>query len=276
MSIESLAGRRYGPYSYRTSIEKVGEYVAATGADAALCTDRAPPALAGALLFVVAPHLLSDPTVQGMSVIHGEQTFAWHRPIPYEEKLSVTGDVTRVRTRGGVAYVGFDLTAEVRGVLTVSGSSLFLMSPVGTDVGGDPEPEPAAGAGSLLTPPGGAGAVAIGEEIEPLRRSVSRADLVRYAGASRDWNPIHWDHEAAVQAGLPGVVVHGLLQSAWVLQAARSAEPARAVSTARFRYRAPLGPAVPAVVTGIRTEQGAALELVTGGGTTLVAATIEM
>ncbi|NIP92489.1 MAG: hypothetical protein GWO24_03050, partial [Akkermansiaceae bacterium] len=59
-----------------------------------------------------------------------------------------------------------------------------------------------------------------GSEIAPLLKSASRADLVRYAGITRDFNPIHWDHEAAVEAGLPGVIVHGLLMASWVTQAA--------------------------------------------------------
>ena len=42
----------------------------------------------------------------------------------------------------------------------------------------------------------------VGESLPTLAKSASRADLVRYAGATRDWNPIHWDHDAAVAAGL--------------------------------------------------------------------------
>ncbi|MEX1043240.1 MAG: MaoC/PaaZ C-terminal domain-containing protein [Acidimicrobiia bacterium] len=89
--------------------------------------------------------------------------------------------------------------------------------------------------------------------------SASRSDLVRYAGASRDWNPIHWDHAAAVAAGLPGVVVHGLLQSAWVIEASvrLGIEPA----SARFRYRRPLGAAVEVRLTGSRRDTGASFEL---------------
>ena len=38
-----------------------------------------------------------------------------------------------------------------------------------------------------------------------------RADLVRYAGASGDFNVIHWNDRIAAEVGLPGVVVHGML-----------------------------------------------------------------
>ncbi|WP_370942152.1 MaoC/PaaZ C-terminal domain-containing protein [Amycolatopsis sp. cg5] len=40
---------------------------------------------------------------------------------------------------------------------------------------------------------------------------LSRADLVRYAGASGDFNALHWSDEAAAAAGLGGVVAHGML-----------------------------------------------------------------
>ena len=40
---------------------------------------------------------------------------------------------------------------------------------------------------------------------------VTRADLVRYAGASGDFNPIHYSDRVAMQMGLPGVIAHGML-----------------------------------------------------------------
>jgi acyl dehydratase len=40
--------------------------------------------------------------------------------------------------------------------------------------------------------------------------TVTRADLVRYAGAAGDFNPIHWSDRAATALGLPGVIAHGM------------------------------------------------------------------
>ena len=40
--------------------------------------------------------------------------------------------------------------------------------------------------------------------------TVTRADLVRYAGASGDLNPIHWSDRVATSVGLPGVIAHGM------------------------------------------------------------------
>jgi len=50
-----------------------------------------------------------------------------------------------------------------------------------------------------------------GDVLEPQHYPVTRADLVRYAGASGDFNPIHWSDRTATAVGLPGVIAHGML-----------------------------------------------------------------
>jgi acyl dehydratase len=54
----------------------------------------------------------------------------------------------------------------------------------------------------------------VGQELPPLSVRVTRADLVRYAGASGDFNPIHWSDRIAGSVGLPGVIAHGMLTMA--------------------------------------------------------------
>jgi acyl dehydratase len=49
-----------------------------------------------------------------------------------------------------------------------------------------------------------------GEVLEEQSYTVTRADLVRYAGASGDFNPIHWSDRVAGSVGLPGVIAHGM------------------------------------------------------------------
>jgi acyl dehydratase len=51
---------------------------------------------------------------------------------------------------------------------------------------------------------------------EPQTFRVTRADLVRYAGASGDFNPIHWSERFANSVGLPGVIAHGMFTMALV------------------------------------------------------------
>lgn len=56
--------------------------------------------------------------------------------------------------------------------------------------------------------------VAEGDELGPLEVSLSRAHLVRYADASGDFNPIHWNERFAREVGLPDVIAHGMLTMA--------------------------------------------------------------
>ncbi|MEC3977392.1 MaoC/PaaZ C-terminal domain-containing protein [Amycolatopsis sp. H20-H5] len=90
--------------------------------------------------------------------------------------------------------------------------------------------------------------------------AVGRRDLVRYAGASGDLNPIHWNERAANEAGLPGVIAHGMLTMGL---AARTVTEwtggPDAIAGYRVRFRRPVQ--VPdsgqtlVVVSGVVTEK---------------------
>jgi acyl dehydratase len=58
-----------------------------------------------------------------------------------------------------------------------------------------------------------------GDELETQTYVVRRADLVRYAGASGDFNPIHWSDRVAMSVGLPGVIAHGMFTLALAARA---------------------------------------------------------
>jgi acyl dehydratase len=53
--------------------------------------------------------------------------------------------------------------------------------------------------------------LSVGDVVAEARHPVSRDSLVRYAGASGDFNPIHYRDDVALAAGLPGVLAHGML-----------------------------------------------------------------
>jgi acyl dehydratase len=50
----------------------------------------------------------------------------------------------------------------------------------------------------------------VGTTLPQRQLRITRADLVRYAGASGDFNPIHYSDRIARAAGLPGVIAHGM------------------------------------------------------------------
>lgn len=240
MTIDAVEGRVYDGRAYRIGRDKVAEFVAVTGDDSDRWTDSAPPGLAAAMLFAVAPDLLADPLVAG-AVVHADQSFHWHAPFQLETDLAVTGRVDRVRRRDGVAFVTFVVSASGATGLVLESRSTFLVGSAAHRL--DPVPmAPAMQRGSSLP---------VATDL-PAPRSASRADLIRYASATGDWNPIHWDDATALEAGLGGIVVHGLLQSAWLSQVAATARPdaEHPLRSVRYRYTAPLRPGQQANIEG--------------------------
>ncbi|MER7987464.1 MaoC family dehydratase [Streptomyces noursei] len=56
--------------------------------------------------------------------------------------------------------------------------------------------------------------VEVGTELPAQDFPVTRATLVQYAGASGDFNPIHWNEKFAKEVGLPDVIAHGMFTMA--------------------------------------------------------------
>lgn len=61
-------------------------------------------------------------------------------------------------------------------------------------------------------------AIEVGATFGPRRVHLTRDHLVRYAGASGDFNPIHYRDDVAAAAGLPGVLAHGMLTMGLAVQ----------------------------------------------------------
>src|SRR5260370_40772522 len=58
------------------------------------------------------------------------------------------------------------------------------------------------------------GDVEPGTALEPRTSPVRRLDLIKYAGASGDFNVIHWNERIATSVGLPNVIAHGMFTMA--------------------------------------------------------------
>lgn len=84
-------------------------------------------------------------------------------------------------------------------------------------------------------------AVAVGDELPTQRTRLTRESLVRYAGASGDFNPIHYSPFHAEQLGLPGVIGHGMLTMGTALRTVTDwvGDPAR-VRSAFVRFSRPV------------------------------------
>jgi acyl dehydratase len=187
------------------------------------------------LLFAVADLFLYHPRVIPFTatLLHLDQSFEYLAPIATNSTVVVSGTITRVRERGGSYFVTFNATGVQGDLPVVRSVSTFVLSDQQAPRPEHVRDEPAAREA---------------RRNDGSNRSASRHDLVRYAAATRDFNPLHWDHEVAVAAGLPGAVVHGLLMYAWITQQATEATGRRVVS-AKVRFRAALLPAEQAFIT---------------------------
>ena len=106
-----------------------------------------------------------------------------------------------------------------------------------------------------------------GAALEALRFPVRRADLVRYAGASSDFNPIHWSDRVAVSVGLPGVIAHGMFTLALAARAVDQWTGGAEVVELGAKFTNPV--VVPDDDTGVEVMVAGSVKTVTDGLATL-------
>ena len=122
-------------------------------------------------------------------------------------------------------------------------------------------------------------AVAVGDVVAEQSYEISRDALVRYAGASGDFNPIHYRDDTAQSAGLDGVLAHGMLTMGIAVQPVVEWLGTRGSITdyqVRFTRPVPVGPTATATITvvakvGVVDDDGARIDLtVTFDGATVL------
>jgi acyl dehydratase len=98
----------------------------------------------------------------------------------------------------------------------------------------------------------------VGERLPERKFEVTRTAVVRYAGASGDFNPLHHDDAAARAAGMTGAFAHGMFSAGCLATAVTDAVGVESLTrlTVRFRTQAPLGTSLTSgiVVTGTRHD----------------------
>ena len=172
-----------------------------------------------------------------------EEVFEQHRPIVAGDELCIDVELTSVRRIAGrdlitvtntftdaagervhtlhttvVGITAEDIGPEVK--IVVQKAMMHDMNIL--DIGGSdadyqktvrPEGEVRIAEGGTTRTPGTPSFddVEVGDELPVHHTSLSRGDLVNYAGVAGDANPIHWDEDIAKLAGLPDVIAHGML-----------------------------------------------------------------
>ncbi len=216
-----LAGKIYPAVSYRVTEEVIRAYASATNEDAPvpLGDDRlvAPPTFpwVAALPVVSAAIFDLELGVNLTRLVHGEQGHLLHTPIRAGDTLTVEGSLESVETKetGETFTVGARLTNQ-EGILVAELASLMFIR------GTASRSRRAAAPGEDSVEP---------EIIFEVTEKADQDQTYRYAEASGDRNPIHLDETLARQAGLPGIILHGMCTMAFacraVLERVRGGDP---------------------------------------------------
>jgi acyl dehydratase len=103
----------------------------------------------------------------------------------------------------------------------------------------------------------------VGTDLPSLTVRFTRERLVRYAGASTDFNPIHYSEHFASRVGLPSVIAHGMLTMGIALRVVTNwvGDPSRVISYA-VRFTRPV--VVPDNADGVEVEFGGSVSAIDG------------
>ena len=197
-------GSRYGPSLAAVEPEAALAYAEATNDD--LSTYRSSPVVP--LVFGVVPTwdimlaavLDVVPADALPMLVHLSHDMHFHRPLEVGQVLATTAEVHSITSlrSGGRLTVLVTSTADGGAPLLDQYATMFVRGLGGGESGGPEPPDhafPSAGRG------------------QPVAERSTHVDLdqtYRYRDASGDTNAIHVDEDAALAAGLPGIIVHGL------------------------------------------------------------------
>lgn len=177
---------------------------------------------------------------EGMGVLHAEQSFR-HAALPLpDEALEASAAPGKTKEiRGSYIVQIAEKLQRKNGEALIEASTTLVLAPrESLPSSGRPSP-PTSGAG----PPRADTAVwASGTG------RAGAAELIRYAGASGDFNPIHWDPEYARSFGFERPIVHGMLIYNWVLWTLAEVVGPLDSFKARIRFLSPLLSAEPASI----------------------------
>ena len=90
-----------------------------------------------------------------------------------------------------------------------------------------------------------------GDRLPELRVAMTAQKIISAAAATRDWQPIHHDHEAAIKAGLRGVILNSPSQAGWISKYITDwAGPAAIIKRMSFRMKDSICPGDEMALTG--------------------------
>ncbi len=167
----------------------------------------APPTFAVVVQEHALAQLLADPDagIDFSRVVHGDQRFTSTRPIVAGDLLTATLTVSSVKSLGR-ALDGHGRVVDHRRVRRARRHRDLDAR----------DPRRRLMAAATAAPD--FAALAVGDVVAEREFPLTRDSLVRYAGASGDFNPIHYRDDVAASVGLPGVLAHGMLTMGFAVQ----------------------------------------------------------
>jgi acyl dehydratase len=254
----ALVGHETPPQTRAITAEAVAQFADAVGDPNPLFRDAAAAQRAGYRAIPAMPTFVTrfrvpfaeaglDP--EHSQVLHGEQEYAYTRPLYVGETLIVRHRVAAIRrsSRGDMALLTMEQLGENAGDRVVTGRAVVMVRDAAPDaaaVAGSPQGgTPASAAGSPKSRP----KELQGEPIPTLTKRVTQPQIDAYAEVSGDHNPIHVNPAAARAVGLEGTIAHGMLSMAFLGQTltdwiASSGQHGAWVARLRVRFQAMVRP----------------------------------
>ncbi len=191
-------GKRYDGGFWLVNRKEAAAYAAATDdMNPVYAEGAAPPMYHVKPFFPLMMKLATDPALglDLLRLVHGEHEMRFHRVLRHGEVLQLRGSLQSVEEKASGTVVRYGLLGFVDGAVATEGTTTyFVRAAKKVDA-------PKAPAAPEEPPPPPSWVV---------DQSVTLDQATRYAAASGDDNPIHLDEATARQAGLPGVILHGL------------------------------------------------------------------
>ena len=238
---ERVLATEYEPATFDVEKSHITSFAHAIGDDNLLWNDEAaarrsnyggliaPPTFTRMIFNALRPPGTEQYPLPGTVQLDGGSQWRYFEPIRPGDRITQFRKITEVYERRGstgplIFILGhcrfvnqFDQTAVELNTVTIR------HSPARSDKdtrAARPESGPAASdvgiAGDSQIEPTDWAEISEGAEIGPLVKHTTTQDLVKYAGASRDFYEIHYDKDFALGVGLPGVIIHGALKAAYL------------------------------------------------------------
>jgi acyl dehydratase len=250
---ENVVGKRYSTPPFKVSRRDALFFALACGEDNGAYFDEqredgiiAPPMYAAVYGHGPVASIVRDKTV-GLNFderIHFAQTYHWLVPVRPGDEITNQAVITRIETRENGGLIEFDVeSVNQRGEIAVNASWTLFDKSAGARGAGRP-------VRTIREP---------SEVLWTATRPIPQYQTFNYAEASGDRNPIHLDEQKARQAGLPGIICHGLCTMSFCHKAAvdHLCGPERnplKLKTLRVQFSRPVLPGQTLAVAGFEIE----------------------